>query len=574
MKYINLFILFFCFDVFAEQTYLIQQVSDAVKNLELINVEPTPVAGESCVVLDDNSDVPAVLSVKTEETKSCYTGSGAAKDYSELLPGQHRLNRKSTWRRSSGPLKGLPRGIGAGDYLMRRLADKNNKPQYQAVLNLNFVGTTGLNQYMYQKTKTCMSDLSPYLKGPNGESLDIKIVTPNEKLPGLPKINPVNIDVLQGHTTFRGHSREFGSNFNCTTVGHEIMHHLGLCDEYHETVEPLKSKFSCRFVTAQPSFMRSMHTTMDMYVPQTNRCECGTSCQKIMKNPAARKIYLSMNGFDYISQENSLKDICTRSETPEFIANTFPEKPFELAKEEGNTFTFNSYEVASPSESYSRTTYNCKCPPGVSDCSNYLNEIRKPNPDLSLFKGSAYCPSKNAAPESIKELPSGKAVDLVSGDGNEFSFTIARESAKTEGVHKSVFTCNCDPSIEYCKKHMDMLKRYAASPKPRAKCPVGSKPKIPEPLIGQDGATRVEGSGDNATLVIATPGDPSKSLLQPQQFKKILAGNCQGAAPGYEICESFSIISKDKKEDAEACAKRPAYCNDDDVFFGNKSVPQ
>lgn len=75
------------------------------------------------------------------------------------------------------------------------------------------------------KIGECLKELSPLLKGPDGESLEI--VLSDE--PGVPE---TNIRVTKENQ--RGHAWLYRLDFHCRTILHEILHLHGLVDEYLE----------------------------------------------------------------------------------------------------------------------------------------------------------------------------------------------------------------------------------------------------------------------------------------------------------------------------------------------------
>jgi hypothetical protein len=195
------------------------------------------------------------------QVNSCYD-EVVAFSTTPALPqvGQHRLMRRGD---AYGP-KGNYLGYETGDYLLRNIAPD----KVQAVINLDFRaavdGTQAQANEMLAKTRSCLRQMAPYLKGGGGEQLDILVLTEDEveRLPAnqRPAQRVVNVTDESDQTLYRGNAENFGTNFDCVRIGHEILHHLGLCDEYHErqTAGDLKTKWSCRPVTVSPSYMRDM----------------------------------------------------------------------------------------------------------------------------------------------------------------------------------------------------------------------------------------------------------------------------------------------------------------------------
>lgn len=442
--------------------------------------------------------------VSVDSPMSCF-------DYPVQLPKVIKTKRTEC----SQPFKAIPvgkyiqmhrDGYTSGDYMLSRTGEKT----YQAILNLKFVPDTApysgrkgdqtLADLMLNRTRNCLSEMKPYLRGPNGEELEVIITTEKETLPfGMVKTGESPIKVSYQDSLFRGDAGNFGSSFDCTTIGHEILHHLGLCDEYHEGVisKPEGNlNWGCRPVTARNSYMRNMNYAFQTTLPLTSRCECDSKCQKIMKTGGkAKSIYLSMNGHEIMGTEtsilsknnahNPMREICKSSGTQAVETKDVPEKAFTFDSQSGNVYKFSSYRV-------------------------------------------------------------------FAGDNIYYD--------------KISYTCECKPHQIYCHKLLGEMKKIAQQVPPRATCPDGVKPKSTGPSIGYDKlGSRVDcPENGQCDLVISTRGS-GKSLLLPNQFSKIMAGNCAGGSPQYEKCEKFAYMPDDHPE----CSKIPAECNDDNFYLGS-----
>ena len=83
-----------------------------------------------------------------------------------------------------------------GDYLLKRKSDGN----YQAILNVKFKSGSGKlsTQEMMSRAKGCLEMASPFMKGPNGELMELIALTPEEinALPRgqRPKENVISIE--------------------------------------------------------------------------------------------------------------------------------------------------------------------------------------------------------------------------------------------------------------------------------------------------------------------------------------------------------------------------------------------
>ena len=132
--------------------------------------------------------------------------------------------------------------IGTGlysSYTIKRERDGS----YSIPLVLNFHPTEDYNgpvpqdkvpEYYMNKVQKCMDQANQKMLGPNGEKLNINIQAPTRQ--NKDDCNRENaIQIAIGPLGIRGHAKKYEPNFDCPTITHEVLHLLGLCDEYMET---------------------------------------------------------------------------------------------------------------------------------------------------------------------------------------------------------------------------------------------------------------------------------------------------------------------------------------------------
>ena len=84
-------------------------------------------------------------------------------------------------------------------------------------------------EYYMGEVKKCMEEANKKMLGPNGEQLKILIYGKDEReCSGMP------IQIQIGSKDHRSNSKKYGSDIGCPVITHEILHLLGLCDEYVE----------------------------------------------------------------------------------------------------------------------------------------------------------------------------------------------------------------------------------------------------------------------------------------------------------------------------------------------------
>ena len=86
--------------------------------------------------------------------------------------------------------------------------------------------------YYMTKARDCMSQANVKMIGPKGERLKIVINSPTEDKSACADSNTEQI--LIGSSDHRDNSNKYGSDIDCSTITHEVLHLLGLCDEYQE----------------------------------------------------------------------------------------------------------------------------------------------------------------------------------------------------------------------------------------------------------------------------------------------------------------------------------------------------
>ncbi len=497
----NIFVSFlfclFCSWAFAqsEQAYNFERVERRIENNLYYLVRVSETVGSStpdCMSLPTTSPEGVINSVRTRGTEACYRANREPRGFTGLEEGQHRLMTQDNYPRTGGDLAGVPRGFETGNYLLRRLPNQRNHPQYQIVMNVNFQGDPALSRYMLRRSRECFRDMAPFLRGPDGEELSIELVEPGARLTDMPLPSPININVTEQTTEYRGNAGNFGSNFSCATIGHEFFHHLGLCDEYHEVEGQKAIDWACRPISAETSYMRNMRTAFNQVVPQTSRCSCGDDCNRLMSGPEnIRNLYLSATGFDVITDESSvLKTPQNPGGFCELVGSRFlprnqvPERAFMFDSSDGSVTTFNSYTAQSPAT-------------------------------------------------------------------NQFAFV------------ENKMRCSCPPGHAFCQRIVQSLRQRSEQRILRSTCPNGTTPHAQGPDTGAhpDGS-HVEGSGNDRVLVVSTSGTPGASLLKPQHFRKMIAGNCTGYATAYERCAPYAYIPHGPQ-----CNTMPPECNSDSYFL-------
>lgn len=286
-----------------------------------------------------------------------------------LRPGDHRVFEQLN-----------SNYYGTGDYLLKRKNDGN----YQAIVNVKFQSGSGRlsPQEMMNRSKNCLAKASPYMKGPQGELLELTIMT-QEEINGLPrKQRPKeNVITVEG-PDFGTNAASYAEDVDCDTITHEMLHLLGLCDEYGETREKYGDMWNCRVVTKAPSIMREL-SVFNKAVPQNLSCDCKSlPCSSVMKssNEDIKKLYTgqtALNVIDYRFRAQYCKNIILVSS-----ANLRdPSKAMILKVNSERNFVVESRIVSSqqqaPQYFVERYEVSCSCPAGDKECLQTKESIVK-----------------------------------------------------------------------------------------------------------------------------------------------------------------------------------------------------
>ena len=108
--------------------------------------------------------------------------------------------------------------------------------QFQA--GENYDGSTpkmAVSHVYMEKAQKCLKKANTKMLGPNGEKLNIVLQPPKETKSCQETTDTHNITIESSSKNHRSNSVQYASNIDCPTITHEILHLLGLCDEYEET---------------------------------------------------------------------------------------------------------------------------------------------------------------------------------------------------------------------------------------------------------------------------------------------------------------------------------------------------
>lgn len=303
----------------------------------------------------------------------------------ELKVGEHKIFQKDNSNYYS-----------SANYTLKRKQDGN----YQAILNVKFEQSAGASvsaAAMLARSQKCMALAAPHMKGPDGKTIEM-VVLPPEDINKLPKDEqPKQYKVTIEKPGYGTNSGGYAETVDCGTIAHELLHLMGLCDEYLEDrPEYAKNNWTCRVVTKVPSVMRDTRA-FDWAVGGAINCDCsGQNCSAIMKSDDEnlKKLYTAAGINDVVDYQFRNK-FCKEDyiySPPKAMAN--PDKAVVLESENNSGFTLQSrYVYASakaPFYSISQTKVKCNCPAGDQDCLSKKQEFIRKLPAMGVQK---WCPA-------------------------------------------------------------------------------------------------------------------------------------------------------------------------------------
>jgi hypothetical protein len=265
-------------------------LSSECMNLLAQNLATLPASANARTVIQRLIDISRPI---VEDDRSVQRACVAATlDFPELK----ELMRSVSSATECGPLNvgkakrvngRAPFGNRTVDYLLAQ--DKPNN--YRAVLNVDFKqnGSTVTSAQMLARAKGCLAAAGGSMKGPGGKSLQIELLSPAEMAAsGIPAANrpkAQTVNISPGE--IGSNAGNYQENIACPTLVHEVMHLMGLCDEYSGD----RDGFACRARGPVDSIMESAETAFARSVPRRVTCECEDKdlCRALKASPANRE---------------------------------------------------------------------------------------------------------------------------------------------------------------------------------------------------------------------------------------------------------------------------------------------
>lgn len=362
-----------------------------------------------------------------------------------------------------------------GNYLLKKTGDNN----YEATLTLDFKDNGGSvsPEQMMAQVNSCLGNVNPFLRGPGGKKISLRALSPkeaSEQIPAgeRPSVEPIRIQPDGTQID----AQNITGKADCATITHELLHHLGLCDEYKEgrtnIVAPMvrsrAEEWSCRNVTSRPSIMKNHQEAFNMTIPRKLTCECTDDiCKKtlVSSDPAAvaqRKVLLVASPGAILGQ---LRDSCkftplvTTAKIPE------PDKAYTDVSISGGVLKFQHRSIFPSQKAFltARSNVVCTCPADDDRCPASLARAAQ---YISQNQQTENCPQMTMAKGEFKVADPG---EVTSSNSNSFNIvTIPRaESLLTPNQFDKILTGSCMTSSSSLFKQCS---EYAYVPGDSAAC--------------------------------------------------------------------------------------------------------
>lgn len=151
--------------------------------------------------------------------------------------------------------------------------ERTGQDAYRIGLNINLTSSTlsadALASFE-ERMHSCVANWNPMLRGPRGEQLTIVLTNPaRTEAQAIGTARAPQHDI-QVHSSWpRANSHNYPRSMDCATTMHELMHLMGLCDEYREQDAALG--FGCRVVPEHVSLMANQNAVASE-LPKITQC--------------------------------------------------------------------------------------------------------------------------------------------------------------------------------------------------------------------------------------------------------------------------------------------------------------
>jgi len=414
---------------------------------------------------------------------------------------------------------------------MRYALKRESSKQLVANVVINFKdgqeGTSVTSEEMLARTQACIDKTSSYFDSPKGENMRVKIMSPDQAASLANNERPAVNDVKIGKAGMRSNSGEYAEDTGCGTITHEVLHLMGLCDEYTESATgyyidtatgeiandlsdeqknspDYKFKLAyneCRAQSQTPSIMSSHWKAMAQFTGQKSTCECvdGTYCDEVMKmNDNKITDFLTQNPFRIRYDNNSICRSVPLGTTAIYSYDKLKEYTIDPIMETDTqnkvVYKFYSFQMASNNNSSLKGR-------------------------LSEHRMTCKCEEESCADE-MKKFKTISKNDYIKSDA----------------------TC--------------------VYPIMKVKDGTDSGQLVSKDELANMGKGGIKSLGNNTYELTSAPRNTTSSLLHPAHFARIKYGSCKDKVKNYSTCAKFAY-----KRFKNECPDRPKICDEDESWL-------
>jgi hypothetical protein len=261
----------------------------------------------------------------------------------------------------------------------------------KAAVNINFQRDAGASvspQEMLNRTRNCLGAVKGKLKGPNGDSLSIEVLTNQESAQIPENIRPSSHTINIMPDGFRSNWRAYDESVDCPTIVHEVLHLLGLCDEYPADQEG----FMCRPVGKRNNVMRNQLIAFNEAVDRTVTCKCETAdCRSIINDPAKRNFILKPDFYRMTSAQFRNNHCSSTQQTNTYVAwstNLAQQPQVKVNSNSQLRAQIEHLNLTENGQGVVRVSVECSCEQNNADCRQALKELVEGN----VPAGTDNCP--------------------------------------------------------------------------------------------------------------------------------------------------------------------------------------
>jgi len=408
--------------------------------------------------------------------------------------------------------------------------------QYEMVMQLNFTKVQGRGTVepaaMMDRVRSCLDLARPGLRGPGGAQLNI-IAVDAVQARAMGNIAPPAINISIIEPGVRGRAEEYSSDFNCATIVHELLHFLGLCDEYIEGGGDVNAS-ACRALGPSNSIMsEGKDIAFDDSVGEVGTCELAADSPTLAvlqsADPIAREVALRKRHYDVGNFSRSAVGLA-----PSTVPNPTPEQ----------------VRMSEPKALYCTT----------------------------LPSQPADAPASATAPTNRMIVNTPNTIEI------ESHVDPARNYENTGWLYYTTrLRCDCTGQPANCLRYLELMR-------PMAEAITSARRRVYR-CPGEPATRRAPGNFSQPPGTFSLSGNTvhyrnlpaGRPMLHPAHFQRIINGPCHIASTpelvrNYNECARYSVrhsigiddpsAPNTSEVEARACAARPQFCDSPERWLG------